>query len=454
MFFFTCSNNCVLIMMSIYMESFLERHPNSKYLFTDDDDAKGPARLKCTYSKVLREEVWRTPEFIDLAPEASLLDKHGWPTDIGTHSGRKCPAEYAANCGALTVEIEIRGRWKGQKGGRVIFRYINIQQAFEDARVAALLCRGGAVRYKLKDGVLTLITDAWLFEHVVPNVHRRYPSDDRLCRVLALSLLYICLRSNEDIIIPDALCNRVKAAYAALGLEEEEPVEKVQLHVYRMPNGTFGISDTVPTGDTTGGPQGPGAPMTAEMGQTILVRLGAVETQLVRINLNVMNGQSEGRAENRKLMRITNNNMRAFGGRIQGALVRQRASNQGVSLAGEDADDDELVQLQEVTPATLSNNPRSLHLLWQEYKFGINGRNPAEQFNLEERNTPANKQKYYRRNLVWQTMARLVRGGLTAEVAIGRLHSVYGYDSSTSKIMTTMVKDKRRYPGGMHPNLR
>ena len=64
------------------------------------------------------------------------------------------------------------------------------------------------------------------------------------------------------------------------------------------------------------------------------------------------------------------------------------------------------------------------------------------------------KQKYYRRNLVWQTMARLVRGGLTAEVAIDRIHSVYGYDSSTSKIMTTMVNDKRRYPGGMHPNLR
>ena len=441
-------------MMSIYMESFLERHPNAKYLFTDDDDAKGPSRLKSAYSAALREDVWRKKEFIDLAPEASPLDKHGWPTNIGTHSGRKCPAEYAANCGAHTVEIEIRGRWKGQKGGRVVFRYINIQQAFEDAKVAALLCRGGAIRYKLKDGVLTVITDAWLFEHVVPNVHRRFPTDARLCRVLGLSLLYICLRSNEEVVIPDALCDRVKAAYAALGLEEVEPVEKVQLHVYRMPNGTFGISDTVPTGDSTAGPQGPGAPMTSEMGQTILVRIGAVEQQLVRSNLNVMNGVSESRAENRRLWRVTNNNVRAFGGRIQGAFVRQRESNRGVSLVGEDADEDELVPLQEVTPATLSNNPRSLHLLWQEYKFGINGRKPAEQFTLEERNMPATKQKYYRRNLVWQTMARLVRGGLTAEIAIGRLHSVYGYDSSTSKIMTTMVRDKRRYPGGMHPNLR
>lgn len=111
--------------MSIFMESFLERHPNTKYLFTDDDDAKGPARLKSAFSKAMREDVWRTREFMDLAPEASPLDKNGWPTDIGTHSGRKCPAEYAANCGAHTIEVEIRGRWKGQKGGA---DYISIHQ--------------------------------------------------------------------------------------------------------------------------------------------------------------------------------------------------------------------------------------------------------------------------------------------------------------------------------------
>ena len=43
--------------MSIYMESFLERHPNAKYLFTDDDDAKGPSRLKSAYSAALRVDV-------------------------------------------------------------------------------------------------------------------------------------------------------------------------------------------------------------------------------------------------------------------------------------------------------------------------------------------------------------------------------------------------------------
>ena len=102
--------------MSIYMEYFLELHPRSKYLFTDDDD-KAPNRLKDRYTKNAREDVWRKPEFVELAPEAARVSPNGWATDIGSHSGRKCSAEYAANCGAAVIEVEIRGRWKGQKGG-------------------------------------------------------------------------------------------------------------------------------------------------------------------------------------------------------------------------------------------------------------------------------------------------------------------------------------------------
>ena len=132
--------------------------------------------------------------------------------------------------------------------------------------------------------------------------------------------------------------------------------------------------------------------MTAELGQTILAQVGVVEQQLVWINVNVMNGQSKGHAEMQKLWRVTNNNIRAFGGRIQGARARQRASNQGVWMVGEDVDDDKLVQLQEARPTTLSNTPHSLNLLRQEHKFGINDRKPAEQFTPNERNMPDNKQ--------------------------------------------------------------
>ena len=55
--------------------------------------------------------------------------------------------------------------------------------------------------------------------------------------------------------------------------------------------------------------------------------------------------------------------------------------------------------------------------------------------------------------MVWRTIARLVRAGLTAEVAIERIHRVYGYDTSPTKIMWEMIKDKKRYQDGIHPNL-
>jgi len=123
--------------MSIYLETYLELNPTSKYLFTADDNVKAPERLKSTFTNNLRDKVWKKQQFKDLAPEDS---KEG---DIASHSGRKCPAEYATNCGGSTNAVEIRGRWKGQKGGRVVFRYINVQQLYEDAEIAGLLCLGG-----------------------------------------------------------------------------------------------------------------------------------------------------------------------------------------------------------------------------------------------------------------------------------------------------------------------
>ena len=119
------SNNCFLIMMSIYLETFLEMHPTSKYLFTEDDNELAPLRLKGTCAHIIRDYVWQKQDFINLAPEDSIKDDNGYLVDIATHSGRKCPTEYATNCGASGNEIEIRWRWKGQKGGRAGFRYIS-----------------------------------------------------------------------------------------------------------------------------------------------------------------------------------------------------------------------------------------------------------------------------------------------------------------------------------------
>ena len=144
--------------------------------------------------------------------------------DIATHSGRKCPAQYATNCWAAGNEIEIRWRWKGQKGGRAVFRYINVQQLFEDAKVADLLCLGGLVKYVIKERI-TAITTKWIFENVVPHMRSRFRNDSRLCRVLGLSLLYISLRDNKEVYVPAQIHNQVREAYAELGLDEEDPIK-------------------------------------------------------------------------------------------------------------------------------------------------------------------------------------------------------------------------------------
>ena len=451
------SNNCIFIIMSIYLETYLMKEPISKYLFTDDTDKKAPERLKSTFARCLRENVWRTQEFIDLAPEDSLKDANGYPMDIGTHSGRKCPAEYATNCGAHSNETEIRGRWKGAKGGRVVFRYINVQQLFEDAKVAALLCLGGAVMYVIKDGI-TAITNEWLFQHVVPHVRRRFRNDSRLCRVLGLSLLYICTGDNADVYVPPELRARVRRALAELGLDTDQPIKKVPLVVYRV-EGVLNI-DALVGGDApgSGGNAGGGGDgihgISKELVQTHLVRINRLEQSNVQNQVGTSAAISELRGYLGNQLKIVNNNVRAYGGTIQGALVRQRASNRGTTILSGESDTNQVGPLVEVTPARLSSNLRTLRALWNEYKFGIDGRKPAEHFSVQERTSSNSlKQKYWRRNHVWKTIARLVRGGHSVDRAIVLIQNAYGFKTSVSKIIELMIRDRRTLPGDSNPGL-
>ena len=55
---------------------------------------------------------------------------------------------------------------------------------------------------------------------------------------------------------------------------------------------------------------------------------------------------------------------------------------------------------------------------------------------------------------MWKAVARLVRGGRTAELAVIEIQKAYGFQSSVTKIIDAMIKDKERYPGAIHPNLR
>ena len=58
---------------------------------------------------------------------------------------------------------------------------------------------------------------------------------------------------------------------------------------------------------------------------------------------------------------------------------------------------------------TLSNCPRSLFELWQEYEFGLQGQKAAKRFTSRERGRV--KYKYHRRKVVWDMILRLLCRG-------------------------------------------
>jgi hypothetical protein len=143
-----------------------------------------------------------------------------------------------------------------------------------------------------------------------------------------------------------------------------------------------------------------------------------------------------------------NNNIRRFGGTIEGAFVVQRGARRDHPPLV-----DAVANGREQQEALLSHNPRTLLELWREYKQGIDGRKPAEQFTVAERNSRVGgvKLKWHRRNVIWQCMDRLVRGGDTAQVAADKIHQAYGHNLSVTEIINRMMRDRRT---GGHPNLR
>uniref|UniRef100_A0A7S2KS93 Transcription activator GCR1-like domain-containing protein n=1 Tax=Skeletonema marinoi TaxID=267567 RepID=A0A7S2KS93_9STRA len=453
---------CLQLLLSIYLESYLEQHPHAKYLFTEleqidpkSKEDRAPINLKNRWRTQLKKIVWSRPEFEDIECE----DDDDTNGGVGSHSRRKFAADYAANCGHSDYEIEIRARWKQSRSGKVIFFYIGLKKAFEDASVCATLCIGGPIKYELKEGTDASITPNWLYEHVIPNIKRRFHNDTKLCNVLGKALLYACMSDDPNITVPDILRNRVRSAYNSLGLEETQPVEKIPLHVHRLRDKLL-ISE-VRAGSLVQGVDGrDGSGMTyPEAVQTLLLRQDQLELTMNQRFEGVSSQIHNLQNFNGKNFRLLNNNLRSYGGTIQGSFVQQRTREMRAQERHEDHDllqrNDHLGE--DTQAAVLSSNPTSLHALWVEYRAGLNGRKAAMNFTKSERNADhKTSQKYSRRNHIWKCIQRLCNNGMSSDVAIDRIRQTYGFTTSPSKIIDSMIDDKKRYKseGGIHPTLR
>ena len=95
----------------------------------------------------------------------------------------------------------------------------------------------------------------------------------------------------------------------------------------------------------------------------------------------------------------------------------------------------------EIGYATLSHSPRSLHLLWQEYEFGLDGRKAARLFTAAERGKV--KAIFHRRKVFWDQISLLVRRGYTAQTAVDKVYENYGPSKSVTWIISSMLHDRR-----------
>ena len=302
------------------------------------------------------------------------------------------------------------------------------------------------------------ITHEWIYTHVVPSIRFRFKNDNRLCYVLGLSLLYAAMtEGDKQILVPELIRRRIRFAYHQLGQDKLQPVQKIPLLVQRKDD-QLDINEYIEIDGLSQVGMIDGSVAHMEYFQSILVWMNQLEHLMNNYAAQSEASLSDMRSFITQKVRILNNNIRIFGGTMEGSFRIQQA-NTGRRLQRIDHNhiEDEIEPMEVADMATLSSNPRSLMELWREFQFGIDGRKAVQNFTVEERNRTQGgiKQKYYQQRFVWNAIDHLIRSGMTAKAAIGKLRDVYGHNTSVTRIIEQIRRDKKIYEqiGGYHPNL-
>jgi hypothetical protein len=350
---------------------------------------------------------------------------------LGTHSNRKFGSTWPRRNGCYRDDVDCRGRWKRSR--KQVDDYIDVTLPWPDAKVASKLCIGGPIKYVLKEG--SGLCDDWLFEHVVPNILKCFEKEVAI--VLALPLLWAVSEDERPVWVPEAIRSRILTAYSAvvrLLPIGENPVKRVPLVV----TGDDGVVYMDEIGGNAQGDGGAGN-RTVRLGDNTGDQLMAIYSQIAGVSRRQAQAESQTQLYHTRTdskLEAMNLNLRRIA--IQPVQRVQHGANEG---------NNNNLAVAEIV-AALSPRPRNLHLLWQEYEFGLGGRKPARQFTAIERGRV--KFKYCRRKVVWDIIDRMVRGGFTAQVAIDKIYVVYGHITVT-QIINRMRTDAI---GGGHPELR
>jgi hypothetical protein len=430
---------CVFIGLAIWLEFYLGQSQGlSPYVFAFSSDFRIPDGGDKTnnFIKRILHEIYNGDDFV--------AERGG---GLGSHSNRKYAGNRCRRSGGTKDDKEYRGRWKNRR--RVSDVYGEHELPYPDAKVAGFLCAGGPCSYCIKSG--SRVSEEWILQHVVPNIASSTYGTS-LAKILGKALLWTIFSANSQW-VPNLIVERVKTAYYALLGEEDNtnPIER-RLLVITGADAMLVINEVTPV-------QGEGAAVVGQQqqqqqqqadlvgghleGQSNRQVLHTILSQITQLQASVSELR-EARAEDRvnlqNQFRVLNTNIR----RIVAQPARQLAAR---PLQNRNNNGGGLVRPQ--VQAELSPTPRSLYILWQEYNEGVGGRKAARLFSSEERGRA--KHKYCRRKNVWDLVSRLIRTGISSDVAIDRIYDVYGVNTPVTRIIDRIKVDRRN--NSFHPTL-
>ena len=502
---------CVLVSLAIWLEMNMRANGNaatSPYAFSFSDDVDVPSggqKAKNIAQAIFGQKVFKMEAFSNVGGDN---DNSGTTLLLGSHSIRKYAATHARKCGCSKDEKDIRGRWKSK--GRVSDVYDDVELPYPgkssccflfialplthtvvpppDAKVAEKLCIGGACFYlfwnedpSVNGGVVDAaigniieMMKTFVLTQVVPNIRRRVPDSCALVLGKAFLWFIYCngtenFFSVEDEAFRHTIKTELNEILTASGIDVERenynPIRRVPVIVSGDQGSVFIDAIFDEEEDEQAGAGGGGAAGAAGGGgggvaraaagarppsgmNAQIMALHSLATQVRREVHEIKLAQAGDRTWMQRTFGIVNTNMRRL--EVTAALGR-RVVPHGDGNGNDDANlaATGLQNLARAANASLSPCPRSLYDLWNEYIHGIGGRKPASQFSHGERGK--SKHRYFRRNVIWKMVLKMVNSGLSSDAAIDRIYAVYGAQMSTTKIINGIIADKKN--GRLNPNL-
>jgi hypothetical protein len=432
---------CVYLSLSLWLELNLKTNPNSfesPYVFSFSNDVgipTGGVKAKDAVQNVFGQKVFNREEFVD--DEGPL----------GSHSIRKFGATHVRRCGCSKDEKDIRGRWKGK--GRVSDVYDDVELPYPDAKVAEKLCFGGACIYKNcdeDDAFKNSVINSFLLTIVVPNIRKKLPE---LVSLVLGRLFLWCVYSEFHYMVPEDVKNEIKKGLGEVRTwetnSEKNPIIQQQVLVTGNQGSVF-LDEILDSVDQANDLEENGVGNNREIrrGFSVAEQLMVIQSSLMSLRREVIQmkaEQDEEKVVNGILLSrnfsVVNSNLRRLATQVARPVRVAQQQQQGVQRGGDSGE----VVGSELPGNLLSPYPRSLHDLWEEYQNGLGDRKPARLLTYNERGRV--KHKFHRRKVVWDLISGLVRQGLTANAAIDRIYSVYGAQTSVTKIINAVKFDKK-----------